>query len=43
LLNCAGGTTVEGWNAVNLAMIPFLVLAGASLIWLSRQRRVVAS
>lgn len=34
LLNCSGGTPVEGWNAVNLAMIPFLTLAGASLIWL---------
>jgi MFS family permease len=43
LLNCAGGTTVEGWNAVNLAMIPFLVLAGASLIWLARQPRVIVA
>ncbi len=34
LLNCSGGTPVEGWNAVNLAMVPFLTLAGASLIWL---------
>jgi MFS family permease len=42
LLNCAGGSTVEGWNAVNLAMIPFLTLAGASLIWLARQPRVTA-
>ncbi|MDE9449159.1 MFS transporter [Aliiroseovarius sp. Z3] len=34
LMNCSGGSTVEGWNAVNLAMVPFLALAGASLIWL---------
>ncbi|PRY78778.1 putative MFS family arabinose efflux permease [Yoonia maritima] len=37
LMNCSGGTAVEGWTAVNLAMIPFLVLAGGSLIWLVRQ------
>lgn len=37
LMNCSGGTPVEGWNAVNLAMVPFLVLAGGSLIWLVRQ------
>jgi MFS family permease len=40
LMNCSGGTPVEGWNAVNLAMIPFLVLAGGSLIWLVRQPRM---
>ena len=40
LMNCSGGTPVEGWNAVNLAMIPFLVLAGGSLIWLIRQPKV---
>lgn len=34
LMNCSGGTAVEGWNAVNMAMAPFLVLAGAALIWL---------
>ena len=39
LMNCSGGTAVEGWTAVNLAMIPFLVLAGGSLIWLMRQPR----
>ena len=42
LMNCSGGTAVEGWNAVNLAMIPFLVLAGGALIWLVRQPRVAA-
>jgi len=40
LMNCSGGTAIEGWNAVNLAMVPFLVLAGGSLIWLVRQPRV---
>ncbi|HEV8033911.1 MFS transporter [Yoonia sp.] len=40
LMNCSGGTAVEGWNAVNLAMVPFLVLAGGSLIWLVRQPRM---
>ena len=34
LMNCSGGSPVEGWAAVNWAMIPFLVLAGGSLIWL---------
>ncbi|MEM9968587.1 MAG: MFS transporter [Pseudomonadota bacterium] len=34
LMNCAGGDAVEGWTAVNMAMVPFLALAGGSLIWL---------
>ncbi len=34
LMNCSGGSAVDGWAAVNIAMIPFLVLAGGSLIWL---------
>ena len=34
LMNCSGGNPVEGWAAVNMAMVPFLVLAGGSLIWL---------
>ena len=33
LMNCSGGSAVEGWNAVNYAMIPFLTLAGGALIW----------
>ncbi|MDO6590681.1 MFS transporter [Loktanella sp. D2R18] len=41
LMNCSGGTAVEGWTAVNLAMVPFLVLAGGSLIWLARHPRSV--
>lgn len=34
LMNCAGGSTEAGWQMVNLAMLPFLVLAGGALIWL---------
>jgi len=34
LMNCSGGTPEAGWAAVNLAMIPFLALAGGALIWL---------
>ena len=34
LMNCAGGSAQEGWQMVNLAMLPFLVLAGGTLIWL---------
>ncbi len=34
LMNCAGGDAASGWAAVNMAMIPFLALAGGSLIWL---------
>ena len=34
LMNCSGGTPQAGWTAVNLAMAPFLMLAGGALIWL---------
>lgn len=34
LMNCSGGDPVQGWSAVNLAMVPFLTLAGGALIWL---------
>ena len=34
LMNCSGGSPQEGWMAVNLAMAPFLALAGGALIWL---------
>lgn len=35
LMNCAAGMDAQaGWNAVNLAMVPLLVLAGGALIWL---------
>ena len=39
LMNCSGGSAIEGWTAVNLAMIPFLALAGGALIWLARHPR----
>ncbi|TJZ86239.1 MFS transporter [Paracoccus hibiscisoli] len=39
LMNCSGGSIVAGWNAVNLAMLPFLVLAGGALIWLVMRPR----
>ncbi|MFT6104331.1 MAG: MFS family permease [Paracoccaceae bacterium] len=39
LMNCSGGSTVQGWNAVNIAMAPFLVLAGGALIWLALRPR----
>mgnify|MGYP001800142596 FL=1 len=35
LLNCSGGSAVEGWSAVNMAMAPFLMLAGGALLWLT--------
>ncbi len=34
LMNCLGGSPQEGWTAVNMAMAPFLVLAGGALLWL---------
>ncbi|MBU2962405.1 MFS transporter [Citreicella sp. C3M06] len=34
LMNCTGGSPQAGWAAVNMAMAPFLVLAGSALIWL---------
>jgi MFS family permease len=36
LMNCSGGTPTEGWTAVNIAMVPFLILAAGSLVWLNR-------
>ena len=35
LMNCSGGSAIQGWTAVNIAMVPFLALAGAALIWLT--------
>ncbi|MDA7430736.1 MFS transporter [Primorskyibacter aestuariivivens] len=34
LMNCSGGNAQEGWIAVNMAMAPFLMLAGGALLWL---------
>ncbi len=43
LMNCSGGSPEAGWAAVNYAMIPFLILAGGSLLWLMlHDRRAVA-
>jgi hypothetical protein len=39
LMNCSGGSAVEGWNAVNMAMAPFLMLAGGALIWLTMRHK----
>ncbi len=41
LMNCSGGSAVDGWTAVNLAMTPFLALAGGALIWLVMKPRSV--
>ena len=35
LMNCSGSDVETGWQMVNLAMLPFLVLAGGALIWLA--------
>lgn len=35
LMNCSGGSPTNGWQAVNIAMIPFLILAGGALMWLT--------
>ena len=39
LMNCVGGDPVQGWTAVNLAMVPFLLLAGVALTWLVMSTR----
>ncbi len=33
-MNCSGGSPQAGWQAVNVAMTPFLMLARGALIWL---------
>ncbi|MEM9318464.1 MAG: MFS transporter [Pseudomonadota bacterium] len=38
-----GDGAVAGWTAVNIAMLPFLVLAGGALIWLAMQPKEVLS
>jgi MFS family permease len=35
LMMSFGDDVQTGWSAVNLAMLPFLILAGAALIWLA--------
>jgi MFS family permease len=39
LMNCSGSDVQTGWQLVNLAMLPFLVLAGGALIWLALKPR----
>mgnify|MGYP000294518967 CR=1 FL=1 len=39
LMNCSGGSVQQGWQLVNIAMLPFLVLAGGALIWLALRPR----
>jgi MFS family permease len=39
LMNCSAGSVEAGWQAVNLAMLPFLVAAGGALIWLAMRPR----
>ena len=43
LMNCSGGTSVQGWSTVNLAMIPFLLLAASALFWLLKNNQKNAS
>lgn len=42
LMNCSGSSVQAGWQAVNLAMLPFLVLAGGALIWLALRPKQVS-
>ncbi len=41
LMNCSGSSAQAGWSAVNMAMLPFLVLAGGALIWLAARPKEV--
>ena len=43
LMNCSGGSVQAGWTAVNMAMLPFLVLAGGALIWLAMRPKSLAA
>ncbi len=40
LMNGMGSSAQDGWTAVNLAMAPFLALAGGALIWLVMQPKI---
>ena len=42
LMNCTGGSIVQGWAAVNYAMVPFLLLAGTALLWMVMIKKRVA-
>ena len=39
LMNCSGGSVQAGWRSVNMAMLPFLLLAGGALVWLALRRK----
>ncbi|MEO1550205.1 MAG: MFS transporter [Pseudomonadota bacterium] len=39
LMNCSGSSPIAGWIAVNLAMVPFLALAGGTLVWFALKGR----
>ena len=43
LMNCSGGDAISGWIAVNIAMAPFLAVAGGALIWLALRPRGIAA
>ena len=38
LMNCSASTTEQGWTAVNLAMVPFLILAFIAVLWLIKNK-----
>jgi len=39
LMNGFGANPAEGWAAVNIAMVPLLLLAGVALVWLVNHNR----
>ena len=39
LMNCTGGDHLTGWTAVNIAIFPMLLIAGAALVWLKRSKK----
>ena len=38
LMNCTGGDHLTGWTSVNLAIFPMLLIAGAALVWLMKNK-----
>ena len=42
LMNCSGSTAIQGWSYVNVAMVPFLIMAGVALLWLTKSNAKVA-
>lgn len=43
LMNCSGATAIDGWTAVNYAMVPFLMLAAGALVYYALFARRPAS